>query len=47
VLGGVFFVLGVAAPDVLGRDKNSTYPFTLKQMGPYEVPAGAEQQQPA
>jgi hypothetical protein len=47
VLGGVFFVLGVAAPDVLGRDKNSTYPFTLKQMGPYKVPAGAEQQQPA
>lgn len=37
VVGGVFIVFGVAAPNVLGRDKDSTYPFTIKQMGPYEV----------
>jgi hypothetical protein len=43
VLGSIFFVGGVAAPDVLGRDKNSTYPFTVKQMGPYKVTSGTEQ----
>ena len=42
-VGGVFIVFGVAAPNILGADKNSTYPFTVKQMGPYKVTAGAEQ----
>jgi hypothetical protein len=37
VVGGVFIVFGVGAPNVLGRDKNSTYPFTQKQMGPYRT----------
>jgi hypothetical protein len=35
IVGGVFIVFGVAAPNVLGADKNSIYPFTKKQMGPY------------
>ena len=35
VVGGVFFVFGVAAPDFLGVDKDSDYPFSIKQMGPY------------
>jgi hypothetical protein len=43
VVGGVFIVFGVGAPNVLGRDKNSTYPFTIKQMGPYKVTSGTEQ----
>lgn len=43
VVGGVFIVFGVAAPNILSRDKNSSYPFTVKQMGPYKVTAGAEQ----
>jgi hypothetical protein len=38
-LGCLFEVLGVivgvAAPIVLGADKNSPYPFSDKQMGPY------------
>jgi hypothetical protein len=37
IVGGVFIVVGVAAPNVLGADKNSTYPFTVKQMGPYPI----------
>ena len=37
VVGGVFIVFGVAAPNVLGADKTSTYPFTQKQMGPYRT----------
>ena len=39
-VGGVFIVFGVAAPNVLGADKNSTYPFTHKQMGPYRTDGG-------
>ena len=35
VVGGVFIVAGVAAPNILGADKNSACPFTGKQMGPY------------
>jgi hypothetical protein len=42
-VGGVFIIVGVAAPNILGADKNSSYPFTIKQMGPYKVTAGAEQ----
>lgn len=37
VVGGVFIVFGVAAPNILGADKNSPYPFSAKQMGPYHV----------
>jgi hypothetical protein len=37
IVGGVFIVLGVAAPNVLGADKDSAYPFTQKQMGPYRT----------
>ena len=37
VVGGVFIVFGVGAPNILGADKNSTYPFTQKQMGPYRT----------
>ena len=40
VVGGVFFVFGVAAPDFLGVDKDSTYPFSVKQMGPH-LPRGS------
>jgi hypothetical protein len=40
VVGGVFTVFGVAAPNILGADKNSTYPFTQKQMGPYRTDGG-------
>ena len=40
VVGGVFIVFGVAAPNILGADKNSTYPFTQKQMGPYRTDGG-------
>jgi hypothetical protein len=40
VVGGVFIGFGVAAPNVLGADKNSTYPFTQKQMGPYRTDSG-------
>ena len=42
-VGGVFIVFGVGAANSLGRDKNSSYPFTVKQMGPYKVTSGAEQ----
>jgi hypothetical protein len=31
----VFIVVGVLGPDVLGANKDSAYPFTEKQMGPY------------
>lgn len=40
VVGGVFIVFGVAAPNILGADKNSPYPFTNKQMGPYRTDGG-------
>jgi hypothetical protein len=43
VVGGVFIVFGVGAPNILGRDKNSSYQFTVKQMGPYKVTSGAKQ----
>lgn len=48
VLGGVFLIFGVLAPDVLGRDKHSSYPFTLKQMGPHhvEIPHDQETERP-
>ena len=41
-----FLVVGVALPNVANRDKNSPYPFTDHQMGPYdtapqEVPASS------
>jgi hypothetical protein len=36
VLAG-FAVFGVAAPNMRGRDRNSPYPFTAHQMGPYET----------
>ena len=39
IVGGVFTVAGVAAPNILGADKNSPYPFTEKQMGPYAARA--------
>ena len=42
VLGGVFLVFGVLGPDVLGRDRDSSYPFTVKQMGPYHVASDAQ-----
>ena len=42
VVGAVFIIFGVAAPNILGADKNSTYPFTIKQMGPYKVTAGGK-----
>jgi hypothetical protein len=40
----LFAVFGVATPNVRGADKNSPYPFTARQMGPYgtgtpQVPA--------
>ncbi len=44
IVGGVFIVAGVAAPNVLGADQDSAYPFTQKQMGPYRTdgkPPGA------
>lgn len=34
-----FAVLGVATPNVLGADRDSPYPFTAKQMGPYDIEA--------
>ena len=43
VVGGVFIVFGVGAPNVLDADTNSTYPFTVKQMGPYKVTSAGEQ----
>jgi hypothetical protein len=47
VVGGVFIVFGVGAPNIMGRDKSSTYPFTAKQMGPYKVTSGDEQPSPS
>jgi hypothetical protein len=44
IVGGVFIVVGVLGPDVLGANKDSTYPFTQKQMGRYrteDTPADA------
>jgi Protein of unknown function with HXXEE motif len=34
-VGAVFIIVGVAAPNVLGADKNSPYAFSDKQTGPY------------
>lgn len=34
-----FFVFGVLTPIGRGANKNSPYPFTAKQMGPYATPA--------
>ena len=31
----IFFVFGVATPNIRGADKNSPYPFTADQLGPY------------
>jgi len=31
----IFFVMGVAFPNLYYRDKNSPYPFTERQMGPF------------
>jgi hypothetical protein len=33
----LFFVFGVATPNIRGRDKDSPYAFTAHQMGPYET----------
>ncbi|HTX96283.1 MAG TPA: HXXEE domain-containing protein [Mycobacterium sp.] len=37
----IFAVLGVAGPNFLGRDRNSPYAFTAKQMGNYDTIATA------
>jgi hypothetical protein len=47
IVGAVFTVAGVAAPNVLGADKNSPYPFTQKQMGPYRTDGKAIIDEPA
>jgi len=36
-IGAVFIIVGVAAPNVLGADKDSPYAFSVKQMGPYSA----------
>jgi Protein of unknown function with HXXEE motif len=36
--GVAFFAFGLGAPNFLMRDKNSPYPFTREQMGPYPDP---------
>jgi hypothetical protein len=33
----LFFVFGVATPNIRGADKNSPYAFTAHQMGPYDT----------
>jgi hypothetical protein len=35
-----FAVLGLAAPNILFRDKDSPYAFRPDQVGPYKVQAG-------
>ncbi|MGH3436427.1 MAG: HXXEE domain-containing protein [Sciscionella sp.] len=39
----IFAILGVAAPNIAGADKNSPHPFTDHQMGPYRIPEKGEQ----
>lgn len=38
-----FAMTSIAGPNVLLKDKDSSYPFTLEQMGPYTVTSDAEQ----
>ena len=44
-VGAVFMIVGVAAPHVLGLDKNSPYAFSDKQMGSYLKSTDADQQE--